>query len=156
VHGVIESRERLLDRHLVVRHVQLPQIDVINAQPSQRQVQLTEHCAARRIDHGLLAPPAQAALGRNDELLARDDVAEQAAEDLLRPPGGVRGAGIYQRAAGFVERDQLVSGVVFVRLATPSPGAEPEMGDEQSAASYPALFHGTNLAAPHRGIWLRL
>jgi hypothetical protein len=70
--------------------------------------------------------------------------------------GGVRGAGIYQRAAGFVKRDQLVSGVVFVRLATPSPGAEPEMGDEQSAASYPALFHGTNLAASQRGIWLRL
>jgi len=55
-----------------------------------------------------------------------------------------------------VKRDQLVSGVVLVRLATPSPGAEPEMRDEQSAASYPALFHGTNLAAPHRGISLSL
>src|SRR6185503_16820886 len=108
----------------------------------------------RRIDHGLLAPPAQAALGRNDELLARDDVAEQAAEDLLRPPGGVRGAGIYQRAAVFEEREQLDSAVDFVRLDTPSPDAEREMEVELSAASCPALFHGTNIAYAQGGIWL--
>jgi hypothetical protein len=52
-----------------------------------------------------------------------------------------------------VKRDQLISGVVFVRLATPSPGSEPEVGDEQPAVSYPALFHGTNLSALQRNIW---
>ena len=78
--------------------------------------------------------PRDAGLGREHDLVAGDDVAEQRAEQLLGGAVAVAGGGVDERAAGLGEGDQLVARLVLVGVPTPRHRAEAEPGDPEAGA----------------------
>ena len=118
-HRGVERRERLLDRGRVGPDVDLPEVDVVDAEPAQRQVEAAEQVAARGVHHPRAAAGADPGLGRDDHVVARDHVVEQPAEQLLRRAAAVRVRGVEQRAAGVDEGGELLAGLVLVGAGCP-------------------------------------
>ena len=70
VHRVVERGQRLLQRYVVRPAVQLPQVDVVDVQPSQRRLEVTQQGAPRGVGDPLAAADAEPGLGRDDQVVA--------------------------------------------------------------------------------------
>jgi hypothetical protein len=75
-HREVQCGERLLDRGVPRPGVDLPEVDVVCPQPLERAVQLVQQGAARGVDGAHTTVPHDAALGRDDDLVAVHDLAE--------------------------------------------------------------------------------
>ena len=139
--GQPQRGHRLVERGARVGRLDEPQVDVVGLQASQGAVQRRQEPAARGVDHAAVAGAPDAGLRAQDDLVARDHVAEQLTEELLGAAVGVGGGRVHQRAAGVREVPQLLGRVVRVRVAAPGHRAEPEPGDPQTRAAQVALFH---------------
>src|SRR5690606_36259033 len=133
--GVVQGPERLLPRRGPGPHVDLPQVDLVDTEPVQRAVELTEQPAARRVGTPFAAPGAEAGLGRDHQLVARHDLVDEGAEDAFGVAVAVSRGGVHQRAAGVDERGEGALGFVLVGVLPPQTPAEPETGNRQSAAA---------------------
>ena len=141
-HREVERAEGLLDRGARVPGVHLPQVDVVDAQPTQRGVEGGEQRPAGGVDVGASVAGADGRLGRDHELVAVRDVAQQGAEQLLRAALGVRRRRVHQGPAGLHEGDQLVAGLVLVGVTAPGHRPEPQSGDPQPGVADGSLLHG--------------
>ena len=139
--GEPQRGHRLVERGARVGRLDEPQVDVVGLQAPQGAVQRRQEPAARGVDHAAVAGAPDAGLRAQDDLVARDDVAEQLTEELLGATVGVGGGRVHERAAGVREVPQLLGRVVRVRVAAPGHRAEPEPGDPQTRAAQVALFH---------------
>ena len=102
---------------------------------SQRQVEAAQQVAARGVHHPAAAAHADPGLGRHDHVAARDHVAEQPAEQLLRRAAGVGVRGVEQGAARVHEGGQLLAGLVLVGLV--APGHQPRPSRETARPERP-------------------
>jgi hypothetical protein len=131
--------------------MQLPQVDVVGAQPCERGVERGEQVAAR----GVPAPE-----GRHRDRLRRDlhrrpwhDRPDQLTENLLGAAVRIDVGGVDEGAADVAERLELLGGVV--RFGVPPPGhrSQREPGHHQPAVAEGTQFHGSGRyrrPAPHR------
>jgi hypothetical protein len=106
--------------------VDLPQVDVVGAQPLQRPGQITQQGAAGGVDDPLAVADHEAGLGRDHHVLAPGQLADQLADQPLGVAGAVRRGRVDQRAARFAERLQQTTRLLLGGVASPGEGAEPE------------------------------
>jgi hypothetical protein len=126
--------------------VHLPQVHVADAQTRQRRVERAEQVAARDVVPSSVLAGADPGLGGEHDLVAGDDVAEEAAEELLGGTVAVAGGGVDEGPAGVGERDQLVAGLVLVRVPAPRHGSQTQPGHLESGRADRPLLHGDNVA----------
>ena len=139
--GEVAGGQRLLERRGVVPGVQLPQVDVVEAEPLERGVERGQQVAAGGAAAHRPGRGAADGLGRDQHVVARDDVGEQAAEGALALAVAVDVGGVDQRAAGVDEGRELHGGLVLVGVAAPGHGAQRQPGHDQAAAPERPLFH---------------
>jgi hypothetical protein len=121
--------------------VQLPEVDVVGAEPGEGGVEGRQQVAARGAAAHRTRTGDAVRLGGDQHLVAGDDVGEQPSEDPLAVAAGVDVGRVDERAAGLAEGDELRRGVVLVGVAPPRHRAEGEPGDDQAAAAEVTLLH---------------
>src|SRR5690606_2272281 len=89
------------------------------------------------------ADPTDAGLGGQHHVVARHDVAEKRAQELLAGAVAVPRGGVDEGAAGLDEGAELVAGLVLVGVASPRERAQPQTGDPQTGSAERALWHGS-------------
>ena len=110
--------------------------------PSRRSDASSGAAGGRGSRRGGRGRPRSAGLGRDQQLVARDQVLQQRADHRLGVAVAVDVGGVEQRAAGVEEGVELRGGVVGVGVPAPGHGAEGEPGDHQPAAAERSLLHG--------------
>src|SRR5918993_434702 len=138
---LVARGEGLLERRRLVPGVQLPEVDVVEAQAleggvERRQQVPTPRAAAHRSGRR----PADG-LGRDQHVGARDDVGEQVPEGALALAVAVHVGGVDQRAAGVDEGGELHGGLVLVGVPAPRHRAQRQPGHDQTTPPQRALLH---------------
>ncbi len=148
----VQRGEGLLERYAVDPGVHLPEVDVVDAEPPERPVEVGQEPAARGVGLALAAAARDAALGREHDLVAGDHVADQPADQLLGRAVGVSRGGVDQGAARLGEGDQLVTGLVLVGVPTPRHGSQAEPRDREARGTDRPLLHAPKGSrSPARG-----
>jgi hypothetical protein len=125
VHGHLDGRQRLLDRHPRVEEGQLPEVDVVGAEPLQHRVEAVEQGSACRAVAE--RAPRQATAPGEDDVLPAHGRGERRAEHLLGGAVTVALGGLDEGAARVDERRELGGGDVDVGGGAPGHRAEPDV-----------------------------
>ena len=153
-HDVVERFEGLLNRGVRVEPMDLVEVDVVGAEPTERGVDGVEEMLAgqpavvRTVTHG------EEGLGRDDDLRPGAEVAHGATENLLADSVGVH-------VGGVEEVDARLNGALDERASrrlVEDPGAprgrairhdaETETGDAKTGAAEGDVVHGGDSTAP--------
>ncbi len=145
---MVERGQRLLQRYVVRPGVQLPQVDVVDVQPSQRSLEVAQQGTARGVGDPLAPADAEPGLGRDHQVVAVHHVAEQGPDQSLAVAVAVRRGRVDQRAAGGHERGELLARLVLVGVPPPGHGAQAEPAHRQSTVTEIALLHEPSLLRP--------
>ncbi len=139
--GDVEGAEGLLDGGGRVEGVDLPEVDVVGAEPAQRGVERGEQVPARAVEAA--GGRDAAGLGGDDQVGAGDETVGEPGEQVLGVAVGVDVGGVDEVPAGVDELLELFRGHLLVGGAAPGHGAEAEPGDLQPGAAEVTLFHRT-------------
>ena len=152
----VEGLERLVDRRVGIREVQLVEVDVVGAEPAQRRVDRVEDVLARVALVPRVGTGAPVALRRDDELVALP--AQPPADDLLGAADGVETASERVDVGAVEERDPGVGGGVedrprrvLVALEPERHRAETEARDLEAGAAEAYVLHGAPIYARDSG-----
>src|SRR5699024_9150756 len=126
-YGVVDRRQRLLERNRVEPRLHLPEVEVVDSEPEQRGVQLLEQGAPGGVP--LAGDGRDTGLRRHDHLVAGDDRPEKRPEGFLARAVSVGDRGVDERPTRVDEGRQLVASVVFVGVSTPRESPEPDPRD---------------------------
>src|SRR2546428_118985 len=155
-HHVVERAQALVDRRRRIGMVELVEVHVVGAKPAQRALDRVEDVLAREP----LVPGAGAhgaeALGGDDEVPTAS--LEPATEDLLRAPNRIEGAADGVHVRGVEKRDTARGGPIenghpagLVALQAEWPGGQAELGDGQPRAAETDVSHRDPLAGMNPG-----
>ena len=101
-HELIERRQRLLDRRVVVLAVQLQEVDRLDAEPLERALDRLQKMLARRAVVVRAVAHRECRLGGNEQAVAL--ALDRLAQDLFGEPGGIDVGGVEQ-AHAVIETD---------------------------------------------------
>ncbi len=138
---MVHRLERLLQRGRRIEGVDLPQVDVVRAEPLQGGVQGGQQMPARAVDTAVGVGDV-ARLRGDDQILTGDEAVDEPPEQELRLPAPVHIGGVHQGAARVPEALQLVGCVVLVGVPAPGEGAEPDPGHTKAGTAEMPLLHG--------------
>ena len=148
----VEGLEGLVQRGAGVEGVDVPDVDVVRAEPGQRGVQRGEQMAARAVEPAVRVGHA-ARLRRDHQIPARDQPFYEPAEQVLGLPVAVHVGRVDEGAARLPERFQEVRGIMLVGVPAPGEGAEPDPGHAQAGAAEMPLLHERRDYWPEPAMW---
>ena len=119
----------------------LPDVDVVGAEAAQARVEGSEEMTARGVVTSLHARP-QTRLRRDQYVVARNEVVQQAADHLLGHALAVDVGRVDEVATDLYVGLELGGSVLRIGVRTPGHGAQRESRDEKSGAAERTLLHG--------------
>ena len=147
-HDVVQRFQGLLDRRVRVEPVDLVEVDVVGPEPSEggvdglEQVLAGQAAVVRPVGHG------EERLGGDHHLVARREVVERAADDLLADAAGVHVRRVEEVDAGVEgSPDEGTAGLLGQDPGAPGGRpeghrAEAETRDTQAGTAEIDVFHG--------------
>ncbi len=115
---------------------------MVGAEPLEGRVEVGEQARPRRVDAGARPAGADAALGAQHDVVARDLPVQQGADDALRVAVAVRRGRVDERAARVDEVPQLFRRVQVVGVPPPGHGPQAELGHAQARSAHLTTLHG--------------
>ncbi len=138
-HRRIGDGQRLVQRDVRIPAGQLPQVEIVGAQPAQQPVQPAQQRPAPGAA-AMRAVGEQAASG-DDEVVARHGAPQQAGEHVLRDAAAIAVGGLHQGPAGLDEHAQLLGRRIAVGVVAPGHGAQADPRHLQPTAAHPSSLH---------------
>ena len=159
LYDVVQRLERLLDRRARVPAVDLIEVDVVGAEPAEARVDLCHDRLARQPGAVRPRPHPSVHLGGEHNLLARDEVPERPADDLLARPARVDVRGIEEVDPGVERAADKRPALVLLQRPGVRPSCRVAIGHAAEAnarhfeAGRPELgvLHRVPSVAPARG-----
>lgn len=144
-HKLVEHTERFVEVNVGVPRMDLVEIDVVNAETTQAGLDRSCEVATTGAAVGGIGPHREAALGRQDDVVAPATTAEPAPDELLGDTGRVHVRRVDETpAGGYVPIQDRARGR-FVRFRTKGHRAKPKNRNQQGRRPKCSLFHQPRL-----------
>jgi hypothetical protein len=124
-----------------------PEVDVVDAEPAERCVEVTQQRTPRRVDDPSVRSSGDAGLGADRHFVARHDVVEQRADDLLGSAEAVAVGRVEQCAARVDVGHQQVAADPLVERLPPHGGPQAESRHAEAGSPHPPAAHTGTLSA---------